>query len=232
METFIDQFIDLLAEFNMDVYDEKELSDGKYRFDILIVEKDINELLARLRITNAVNKINQLWAIHDREIALESFRVNESGDTEFNFSVDIKFLEPKKEETPETKVTDEVEGKFVESDETYGFDYGPAEHIAELVDWKIYSDYSGKELNFDEAYIHEDGQISEIASKDEVAEIYRKDANQRKINGKLVDDFFEDEYTEDDFNDDFDWFAEQIDFHKLTDDKLEELAWDYYKKEQ
>lgn len=220
MDTYIDQFIDLLAEFNMDVYDEKELSDGKYRFDILIVERDMNELLARLRITNAVGKINQLWKIHDKGLTLESFRVNESSDTEFNFSVVIKFFELKKEEAPETKVADEVVGEIYED-----------EHILELADYRIYSDLSDKELDLDEAYINDEDRLHPvIASKDEVAEIFRDKANQRKVNGKLVDDFSEDEYTEEDFNDDFNWFAEAINFMPLSDNRAAELAFENYKR--
>ena len=229
MDNYIDQFIDLLAEFNMDVYDEKELADNKYRFDILIVEKDINELIARLRVTNAIKKINGLWKIHDMSVLLDNIRVNEKSDTEFNFSIIVEFHSTKNTEdsriSSKKEVQDDITGEVTESKEHHGFDYGPYETVIDITDIELTSDISGKKLDFGDAYIHRGKPIT-IASKQEVMDLYREKANQRKSNGKLIDDFDDEEYTEEYFEENFDEFADAIDFKLLDEDEAKDIIYE------
>ena len=95
-------FEDFLADHNIDVYDEAEVAEDKYKLSAVIVEDGMSELKLRLRLQRTIADANtELTSLS--KVTLSGLKVNSTSPDEIDFTFTVIFEGEKEEEKVEEK---------------------------------------------------------------------------------------------------------------------------------
>lgn len=207
MDTFIDQFSDLLAEYNIDVYEAAQIGEDDYRLDFILVDGDMSEIKAKLRLQSAVKKINDLWKPQNAVLSVKHFKLNEKTEDEYDASVIVTLRrsetqlgkDKEKEEKAAPFTEEKVEDSVSVKDKILKFD--------DTV--KIIDDVTGEDITgLDKVYYNT--KTKEVVGPEGALEVLKKDPGVKFVDGFFVDEWtsVEDGYTIEDVKDDLKtgWF--------------------------
>lgn len=208
MDNFIEQFSDLLAEYDIDVYNTSLIGEDKYRLDIIIVDDDMSEIRARLRLQTAAKKINFLWAAQNVSLSLDGFKLNEKTDDEYDASIIVELHKTSEQKAKEAREIPEDETPFTE--EKIGDSVKARDDIFDLNNIvKITDDETGDDItDLDKVYYNI--KTKKVVGPNGALEVLKRDPSVKFIDGFFTDEWtsVEDGYTIKDLTDDLKsgWF--------------------------
>ena len=182
MNELIDKFEDFLADYEIDVYDESQLSEDVYKLDCLMQGNAENMTKAKLRVNRAINDFEEKMKTTHKIVLTKPVEQNEKHPDELDFSVTFKL---------EKKVEDEkVIEDSIESVEVAG-----GEDDEKLLEYYVISDISNRKgeegYRIFPNYPNKD-EFYDVLD-DEVEDEYKKVFHQRQYKddpNKLTDDVF------------------------------------------
>lgn len=251
MDNFIEQFSDLLAEYDIDVYNTSLIGEDKYRLDIIIVDDNMSEIRARLRLQTAAKKINFLWATQNVSLSIDGFKLNEKTDEEYDASIIIKLHKTSEQKAKEAREIPEDEAPFTE--EKFTDSVKTRDDIFDLGNIvKITDDETGEDItNFNKVYYNL--KTKKVVGPNGAFEVLKRDPSIKFVDGLFTDEWtsIKDNYTVEDVKDDLklgwfdlgrDWVAydpedlvmhyieeHRENFENITDSKKkikDSIAWD------
>lgn len=196
MNELIDKFEDFLADYEIDVYDESQLSEDVYKLDCLMQGNTENMTKAKLRVNRAINDFEEKMKASHKIVLTKPVEQNEKHPDELDFSVTFK-LEKKVEDKKVTKDSIGIKGP------DYDYELFVISDISGKKDWdgyRIYPDYPDKKYFYD-------------VLEDEVKEEYKKQFHQRPYKddpNKLTDDWMIQAEDEEDKWYTKEWFDEHF----------------------
>lgn len=208
MDNFIEQFSDLLAEYDIDVYNTSLVGEDKYRLDIIIVDDNMSEIRARLRLQTAAKKINFLWATQNVSLSLDGFKLNEKTDDEYDVSIIVELHKTSAQKAKEAREIPEDEVPFTE--EKFTDSVKTRDDIFDLNNIvKITDDETGEDItNFDKVYYNL--KTKKVVGPDGAFEVLKRDPSVKFVDGLFTDEqtSVEDGYTIKDVKEDLKtgWF--------------------------
>lgn len=151
MDKIIDQLINFLADYDVDVYDATEIGRNKVRLNLYVYKRD-SELAARLALVKGLKGYNQKA---DRKIKVVSQKIVEKGDNEIEIELVLQFDEP-------NEIHDSVQVAERPKELRNSLEFGNTELVA-------VSDYSGKIIDPEDVW----GTSDAIMTRDEaIADLF------------------------------------------------------------
>ena len=228
MNELIDKFEDFLADYEIDVYDESQLSTDVYKLDCLMQGNTENMTKAKLRVNRAINDFEEKVRSTHRIVLTKPVEQNEKHPDELDFSVTFK-LEKKVEDKRVAKDSIEVNGSI---DDPKFLVISDISGKKDLYGYRIYPNYPDKKEYYD-------------VLEDEVKEEYKKQFHQRPYKddpNKLTDDWMSEAEDEEDkwytkewfdehfFNDILKWSGEDFGYSFIDGDDAQDMFVEEHKQ--